>query len=151
MIEKTDPIMCVCGNTFKPVWLKGLEKWSSRCVSCQRTALDKWVVDAGEEGDLDVGEPPELTKELFNNFIRSMCYAPIPKIEPMEGEPLGTVFHLKFPDLPKPENTCAWREDADGNWDTQCGECHVFITSGPEENKHRYCPYCGKLLLTSTD
>ncbi len=42
---------------------------------------------------------------------------------------------------------CTWTEDEEGNWDTACGEMHTFAWDGPIENKHRFCPYCGKPLL----
>ena len=40
--------------------------------------------------------------------------------------------------------TCAWREDEDGVWETACGEAFSFDYDGPVENKTRYCQYCGK-------
>ena len=45
-----------------------------------------------------------------------------------------------------PANSCTWTQDADGIWHTSCGQAHEFTTGTPEENKHRYCPYCGKVL-----
>lgn len=44
---------------------------------------------------------------------------------------------------------CDWTEDEDGNWHTGCGEMFVFTTDGPVENKMRFCPYCGKALVTN--
>lgn len=41
-------------------------------------------------------------------------------------------------------NVCEWNQDADGNWDTECGECFCFIDGTPTENKAMFCPYCGK-------
>jgi hypothetical protein len=44
---------------------------------------------------------------------------------------------------------CVWTLDDDpdcGKWDTSCGEAHCFITDGPAENNHRFCPYCGDRL-----
>ena len=41
---------------------------------------------------------------------------------------------------------CAWKEDADGIWMTDCGEEFVFIDSGPKENHLRFCCYCGARL-----
>lgn len=41
---------------------------------------------------------------------------------------------------------CTWTEDADGNWDTECGETFVFSEGGPGENGQRFCGYCGKFL-----
>lgn len=46
----------------------------------------------------------------------------------------------------KAEGTCRWTEDPDGIWYTSCEHAHEFNTGAPEENDHRYCPYCGKML-----
>jgi len=40
-------------------------------------------------------------------------------------------------------DSCLWRQDADGNWDTQCGNAYVFIEGGPKDNQFVFCPYCG--------
>lgn len=45
---------------------------------------------------------------------------------------------------------CWWAEDEDGNWDTGCDEKHIFTEGNPTENKHRYCPYCGRPLKART-
>jgi hypothetical protein len=42
--------------------------------------------------------------------------------------------------------SCRWSEDEDGNWDTACGECFVFETGGPTENRARWCHYCGRRI-----
>jgi hypothetical protein len=46
-------------------------------------------------------------------------------------------------------DSCTWTEDPDGIWYTSCGQAHEFTTGTPEENDHRYCPYCGKVLDVS--
>jgi rRNA maturation endonuclease Nob1 len=38
---------------------------------------------------------------------------------------------------------CQWAADCDGNFDTQCGQCFTFIDGGPEDNKARFCCFCG--------
>jgi len=38
---------------------------------------------------------------------------------------------------------CNWKEDDDGIFDTRCGNRHEFITGGPRDNHHDFCPYCG--------
>ncbi len=44
-------------------------------------------------------------------------------------------------------NKCKWTYDSSIDaWNTSCDEIHCFIVGKPNENKHRYCPYCGKLL-----
>lgn len=42
--------------------------------------------------------------------------------------------------------TCKWTEDSDGVWETECGQMHEFITGTPQDNSHRFCPYCGAVL-----
>lgn len=42
----------------------------------------------------------------------------------------------------------ATQDEDDGSWDTSCGEKHVFTADGPEENSHKFCPYCGDALST---
>ena len=41
---------------------------------------------------------------------------------------------------------CAWREDDEGNWDTECGEKSVVNEGTPDENHMRFCWYCGLKL-----
>ncbi len=43
--------------------------------------------------------------------------------------------------------TCAWADDADGNWDTACENKFCFIEGGPTENQMRFCCYCGGRLV----
>ena len=41
--------------------------------------------------------------------------------------------------------TCKWiYDECHDYWDTECGEGHYFTSGGPDENKYKYCPYCGK-------
>lgn len=44
------------------------------------------------------------------------------------------------------EMVCFWREDEDGIWMTACREEFVFLVGGPEDNKVRFCCYCGGQL-----
>lgn len=39
---------------------------------------------------------------------------------------------------------CTWREDEDGSWDTDCGDCFVLISDGPSDNRMKFCCYCGQ-------
>lgn len=43
--------------------------------------------------------------------------------------------------------TCAWTEDADGIWWTDCGNVFVFTVDGPTANACKWCCYCGKPLF----
>jgi len=45
------------------------------------------------------------------------------------------------------QHPCAWTEDVDGNYDTDCGQMFCFIEGGPSENKMRFCCYCGLVLV----
>jgi len=40
--------------------------------------------------------------------------------------------------------TCAWTEDRDGAWETECGGIWEFPDGGPSENGARYCCRCGR-------
>jgi len=48
---------------------------------------------------------------------------------------------------------CEWQEpetvtEIDWNiWGTSCGNTHQFEDGGPEENKYRFCPYCGRRVV----
>lgn len=44
---------------------------------------------------------------------------------------------------PEPRSACAWREDADGNWQTACDQLHILIEGTPSDNRMRFCCYCG--------
>ena len=50
-------------------------------------------------------------------------------------------------DEPVHQHDCEWTEDIDGAWDTSCGQKHEFTSGGPQENKHAYCPYCGRGIV----
>lgn len=43
--------------------------------------------------------------------------------------------------------TCTWREDAEGNWHTDCGGCLILWDDTPSDNDMMYCCYCGKPLV----
>lgn len=45
-------------------------------------------------------------------------------------------------------DTCCWKEDIDGNYDTDCGQTFVLIAGDLEENGMRFCCYCGKALTS---
>lgn len=38
---------------------------------------------------------------------------------------------------------CKWACDWEATWFSSCGQAHTFITGGPAENRHKFCPYCG--------
>ena len=45
-----------------------------------------------------------------------------------------------------PRESCKWSEDADGNWETDCGNAFCLEDGPPSENNLRYCCYCGRKL-----
>ena len=38
---------------------------------------------------------------------------------------------------------CEWKDRIDF-WETECKKDHYFPYGDPVENKHKFCPYCGK-------
>lgn len=45
------------------------------------------------------------------------------------------------------KDCCEWKLDdwEEGElWNTECGEVEQFMNGTPDENKYKYCPYCGK-------
>lgn len=47
---------------------------------------------------------------------------------------------------PNTQSTCVWKQDDDGNWDTQCDNLFIIIDGTPAENSMQFCPYCGKTI-----
>jgi hypothetical protein len=45
-----------------------------------------------------------------------------------------------------PETHCSWSIDAEGTWSGTCGAEWCFNDGGPDDNKMRFCPECGKPL-----
>jgi tRNA(Met) C34 N-acetyltransferase TmcA len=46
--------------------------------------------------------------------------------------------------------TCEWMRDDDSEWyvwETQCGETWHFDDGGPNENRMKFCPGCGRALV----
>ena len=44
-------------------------------------------------------------------------------------------------------DSCIWKPDKDGVYETSCGESFVFCDGGPKENGARFCMHCGKPLI----
>ncbi|MEI6165902.1 MAG: hypothetical protein WCS52_01790 [bacterium] len=67
--------------------------------------------------------------------------------DPSDGDPsLFSHETLQAMDKLAPEQKCQWTEDDTYSWDTGCGNRHLFSEAGPSENKHTFCPYCGKRI-----
>lgn len=50
------------------------------------------------------------------------------------------------PAQPSAESTCAWSENDDGFYETECGNSFQFIDGGAADNHATYCQYCGKKI-----
>jgi len=46
---------------------------------------------------------------------------------------------------------CRWTHDEYGAYDTECGNKFEVTTGTPEDNKMRFCPYCGHRLKTTRE
>ena len=44
------------------------------------------------------------------------------------------------------DKACAWTENEDGQWETDCGGSFEFNDGGPVVQRFRVCPFCGKPL-----
>jgi hypothetical protein len=45
--------------------------------------------------------------------------------------------------------TCTWKFDPDGYWQTECGDQFCFSEGGPAENRVKFCHYCGREMVES--
>lgn len=41
---------------------------------------------------------------------------------------------------------CDWKEDEDGNWDTNCGQCMCFEYAPPNEQGYKFCHHCAATI-----
>jgi len=97
----------------------GGQAWSTYWCSVCQTAVQEWGLhgdDAGE-GEMKTGDP-DAWEEVRQR---------------VEGKQEGG----------QPA-TCAWTEDRDGAWETECGGILEFPDGGPDENEVRYCCRCGR-------
>jgi len=51
------------------------------------------------------------------------------------------------------EKECEWNEDIDYEYfATSCGEAYCLVAGTLEDNKHKYCPFCGgRIVLKEQD
>ena len=51
------------------------------------------------------------------------------------------------------DKECYWIEEVQPDsytvWHTTCANMHEFTAGGPEENQHKFCPYCGGRLVAN--
>lgn len=45
--------------------------------------------------------------------------------------------------------TCAWKENEEGTWETDCDNAFVLEAETPSKNEMKFCAYCGKVLRES--
>jgi hypothetical protein len=50
---------------------------------------------------------------------------------------------------PRALETCTWKYDPDGYWQTECGDQFCFSEGGPTENRVKFCHYCGRGMVES--
>jgi len=85
---------------------------------------DDWII-RGIAGELYPCKP-----EIF-----AATYEKVEDIESWEKLKLIKSVHI-----------CDWRENDDGNWETECGQMFAFETGTPTDNKMKFCYCCGKPL-----
>ena len=95
-------------------------------------------------------------KRLFDDWMKSddmsadeVAFVKQYYDETDDTEFLAHGFYAGYCLADKHTKSCRWTEDHGGIWHTSCGQAHEFTTGTPEENDHRYCPYCGKVLDVS--
>ena len=42
---------------------------------------------------------------------------------------------------------CEWREDSEGDWETECGQTFILNDGTPRDNLMNFCCYCGHPLV----
>ncbi|WP_461521561.1 hypothetical protein [Porticoccus sp.] len=63
-----------------------------------------------------------------------------------EGYNCAAVSASGSNDLSHDKGICEWHEqgwEMQGNWETGCSNLFSMIEGTPEENKFKFCPYCG--------
>ena len=59
---------------------------------------------------------------------------------------LEDTYPLRMNNMAKQK--CKWTYDDSFNlWLTECGDEFSLITGTPSDNKMRFCPYCGRILV----
>jgi len=82
-------------------------------------------------------ETREQDRENYESMGYSVFDASLGKVNPLLGSCKHADGRVK----------CDWKEDCDGNWETECNSIFVFIDGGPKMNGMNWCPYCGKRLV----
>lgn len=59
----------------------------------------------------------------------------------------GEAFNSVMKDFGIKFESCVWKEDNDGNWETACGGLFVIETGTPTDNGMDFCCYCGARLI----
>jgi hypothetical protein len=61
----------------------------------------------------------------------------------------GTPLDIELPPYATDPVGCVWRDDGDGNWETDCGNTFTYENGGPGDNHAKWCQYCGLGLIES--
>jgi hypothetical protein len=136
----------VVGCTSCDIWMTQKE-WNRRALLAEtpgevRTS-GEWAAKHTEFSILDPDgwdRSPEKYEESWNERITEREF--------LRRASRSTCEYRDAPPSDQGLRECVWTEDWDGgSWETSCGEGFCFNDGGPEENKTRFCCYCGKPVL----
>ena len=102
-------------------------------MNCNPTNSDKAMTDILNRLHLKALQEPR----------ESIWYEAMDDIQSLRVRVEALELLIKMRELPQHEDSCQWKEDADGIWQTDCGNAFEFTADGPTENEFRFCPYCG--------
>lgn len=100
--------------------------------------------EAGQQSDAFLVWLPRLIAE-YEKQARHNEFTPDVSLDFVKRA-LAEYQHAAKQPTPRPVPTCDWQEDADGIWETSCGEAWVCTEGTPAENDMRFCHSCGKHL-----
>ena len=107
------------------------------------------------------GEKPtpfEVVKLAFLKELkeyRGICDSPekLKLIDELYLERCEEINRLKAELAEKEEEFCEWEPwDEEANcYHTSCENAHFFVDGSPKDNKHVFCPYCGRKIKEVQD
>ena len=125
---------------------------------------EKEVIEGFKIDNALLGENESGTVERNNIAIkcieelqeyRSICDSPekLKLIDELYLERCEEINRLKAELSEKEEEFCeweVWNEEADC-YHTSCENAHFFVDGSPKDNKHVFCPYCGRKIKEVQD
>lgn len=125
------------GRVVEPYKSEGCPDCASlRDVADAAAANIKWLRDENEAMKQDPGNYTDQDKRelpIILDYIKDIVKA---------------LTHLNANDVDGlEEKTCNWREDEDNIWHTGCDDAFEFNANGPDENRCKFCLYCGKPII----